>query len=148
MSSKRSGVKNLKAFQSKLQKRTEHAEKHIMHLVQRSATLVENEAKNSMNEAKSGRTYTIRGKPHTASAEGEAPAVVTGMLRTSITSNVKKSGQQVIGQIIANSFDNTDYAVHLEFGTSKMRPRPFMQPALEKQRPAIKRLFKKGGYLE
>ena len=42
----------------------------------------------------------------------------------------------------------TPYAKDLEFGTTNMRPRPYMQPALEKNRPQIKRIFKKGGYID
>jgi HK97 gp10 family phage protein len=62
----------------------------------------------------------------------------------SISTSVKKQGTAVVGQIIASA----EYAPYLEFGTSDIRPRPFMQPALERNRPAIKRIFKKGGYLE
>ena len=34
---------------------------------------------------------------------------------------------------------NADYSAALEFGTSKMSARPFMQPALEENRPKIRR---------
>lgn len=35
-----------------------------------------------------------------------------------------------------------DYSSFLEFGTSKMAARPFMQPALEENKPKINRLAK------
>ena len=147
---KKSGIKNLKAFQDRLEKRiVTNPEKHIKHLVQRSASLVEGEAKKSIASGnKSGRTYMRGGKPHTASAAGEAPATDTGKLIEGITTKVKTEGTKVIGQIIANSFNVTPYAKDLEFGTTNMRPRPYMQPALEKNRPQIKRIFKKGGYID
>ena len=88
------------------------------------------------------------GKPHTASASGEAPATATGKIIEGITTKVKTEGTKVIGQIIAYSFNVTPYAKDLEFGTTNMRPRPYMQPALEKYRPQIKRIFKKGGYID
>lgn len=143
-------IKNLKAFQKKLEKRlVKNPSNHLQHLVQRSATIVENEAVNSIRGGnKTGRVYMRGGKEHTASAAGEAPATDTGALASGITTRVKTEGTQVIGQIIANSFNVTPYAKDLEFGTTSMKPRPFMQPALEKNRPKIRRIFKKGGYID
>ena len=143
----KSGIKNLKAFQKKLEKRlVKNPEKHLKHLVQRSTSLVENTAKESILSGGTGITYQKYNprRQHTASAEGEPPASDTGFLVGSISSNVKKQGTAVVGQIIASA----SYAPHLEFGTSTIRPRPFMQPALERNRPKIKRIFKKGGYIE
>jgi HK97 gp10 family phage protein len=34
-----------------------------------------------------------------------------------------------------------DYSGFLEFGTSKMGARPYLQPALEENRPKIRRMF-------
>jgi HK97 gp10 family phage protein len=36
-----------------------------------------------------------------------------------------------------------DYSVHLEFGTKNMRARPFLQPALEENRPKIKSMYRR-----
>lgn len=36
-----------------------------------------------------------------------------------------------------------DYAAHVELGTSKTPPKPFMQPALEKNREEIRRILTK-----
>ena len=141
------GIKNLKAFQNKLKKRiVENPEKELMHLVQRSTTLVEGTAKESILSGGTGITYQKYNprRQHTASAKGEPPASDTGFLVGSISSNVKKRGTSVVGQIIASA----SYAPHLEFGTSTIRPRPFMQPALERNRPKIKRIFKEGGYVD
>ena len=143
----KSGIKNLKAFENKLKKRiVENPEKELMHLVQRSTTLVEGTAKESILSGGTGITYQKYNprRQHTASAEGEPPASDTGFLVGSISSNVKKRGTSVVGQIIASA----SYAPHLEFGTSTIRPRPFMQPALERNRPKIKRIFKEGGYVD
>lgn len=41
----------------------------------------------------------------------------------------------------AEVYTNAEYAAPLEFGTTTIEPRPFMFPAMEKERPAfIKRL--------
>ena len=48
----KSGIKNLKAFQKKLEKRlVKNPEKHLKHLVQRSTSLVENTAKESISKS-------------------------------------------------------------------------------------------------
>jgi HK97 gp10 family phage protein len=143
----KSGIKNLKAFQNKLKKRiVENPEKELLHLVQRSTSLVKETVLDSLRSGGTGITYQKYNprRQHTASAQGEPPASDTGFLVGSISSNVKKRGTSVVGQIIASA----SYAPHLEFGTSTIRPRPFMQPALERNRPKIKRIFKKGGYIE
>jgi len=143
---KKSGIKNLKAFQDKLEKRiVDNPEKHLKSLVTRATLIVENHAKQSIaSGSPSGRTYTRGGISHTASAAGQPPATDTGFLVSNITSKVKTEGTQVIGQIIASA----PYAKPLEFGTSNMSARPFMQPALNKNRAKINRIFKKGGYLK
>jgi len=143
----KSGIKNLQAFQKKLQKRMVDApEKTVDDLIRRSTSLVEQTTLDSIRSGGTGITYQKYNprRQHTASAEGEAPATDTGMLIGSITSSVKKQGTAVVGQIIASA----PYAAFLEFGTSNIRPRPYMQPALEKNRPKIRRIFKDGGYIK
>jgi len=113
--------------------------------VQRSTTLVEGTAKESIvSGSPSGRTYTRGSISHTASAAGQPPASDTSFLVQNITSQVKSEGTNVIGQIVASA----PYAKPLEFGTTQMSPRPFMQPALNKNRAKINRIFKAGGYLK
>jgi len=51
---------------------------------------------------------------------------------------------KVIGQIIASA----PYAKHLEFGTSNILPRPFMQPALQKNKKKIVEIFKREGVVK
>lgn len=75
-----------------------------------------------------GGTYT-----HTVSADGEAPNTDTGRLVSSIQVDVNPLG------IFVGS--TLQYAGHLEFGTSAMEPRPWLNPALESQRRNIEKLF-------
>ena len=83
------------------------------------------EMKNSiLSGAKSGRQYYVNGARHTASAPGQPPANVTGALVRSI--KVTKERNKSIINISKN------YAIFLEFGTSKMRSRPFIIPAFLK----------------
>ena len=82
---------------------------------------------------KTGRIY-MKGKnrsiKHQASAPGEPPATDTGRLVNSIVGDAKVVGKQVQGFLEAR----TAYAGHLEFGTRKMAARPFMTPAVMRNR--------------
>jgi HK97 gp10 family phage protein len=70
--------------------------------------------------AKSGKQYGN----HTASAPGQSPANWTGELVNSISAiNEGKKSRVVV---------NAKYAEFLELGTSKMRPRPFILPSIQK----------------
>lgn len=71
--------------------------------------------------------------PESPSAPGEAPAVVTGTLRASITHRQEDEEGEAVGIVGTN----VAYAKPLEFGTSRMAARPFMYPALEKNRANI-----------
>ena len=108
-------------------------------LVGRAGNLVRNTAVNSINQgAKSGVTYEKYNprRTHKASAAGEPPATDTGYLVSNIFVNVDTDG------LGASVESRAEYSSFLEFGTSKMGARPFMQPALEENKPRIRRLAK------
>ena len=86
--------------------------------------MAENMKKSILTGAKSGQQYFSNGKRHQSSAPGQAPANNTGALVRSI--KVKKNGRNATITI------SKDYAIYLEFGTSKMRARPFIIPAFLK----------------
>ena len=91
-----------------------------------------NTAKTSIQQHQSkGRTY---GK-HTASVAGNPPNSNTGFLASNIfmVLDADKFGGAVESR--------ADYSGFLEFGTSKMGARPYLQPALEENRPKIRRMF-------
>ena len=81
-------------------------------------------------------TGTPRGDGSRASKEGEYPMTDTGFLVSNININRDNDG---LGGSVAS---NADYSEALEFGTSKMGARPFMQPSLEENKPKIRRLFR------
>lgn len=91
-----------------------------------------NTAKTSIQQHQSkGRTY---GK-HTASVAGNPPNSDTGFLASNIfmVLDADKLGGAVESR--------ADYSGFLEFGTSKMGARPYLQPALEENKPSIRRKF-------
>jgi HK97 gp10 family phage protein len=110
----------------------------------RATVLVQNTAKESLGKKGSGRVYQKynQRRVHQASIAGAPPATDTGFLRSNITMNVKKrSNGSMVGQIVSAA----PYSQALEFGTTTMMPRPFMSPALEKNRRKIVKMFKDDG---
>lgn len=80
---------------------------------------------------KSGRIYQRRGITHQASAPGEPPASDTGRLVQSTQTQFDTG--ELLGQVVFR----TAYAAPLEFGTSRIEPRPYARPALEANRDKI-----------
>jgi hypothetical protein len=111
-------------------------ERNIMNALDEGADMIADEAKLSMAEAKRGRSYKVSktGKPHQASAPGEAPAIDTGALVNSIVV-AGAMGDKYKRYVLTNQ----EYAQHLEFGTpgGKIAPRPFMRPAVLKKGQAV-----------
>ena len=134
-------ITNLKAFNKKLEKRLK--DNKVKEYVTRGTMMVQNTAKESILKGGTGRSYEKYEprRTHRASAPNQPPASDTGFLASQITMDVDvKSNGTVVGQIISSA----PYSKALEFGTTQMTERPFMQPALEKNRRKIERMFKKG----
>ena len=141
-------IKNLTAFNKSLKKRfTRDALFQTKRKMNRSVDIVRNHVVESIQRgAKTGETYELYNprRTHTASAPGQPPATDTGFLVSNVSTKVKTQGKKVIGQIVSSA----PYSVHLEFGTTKMRPRPFMQPALQKNKRKIQKIFGEGRYIK
>ena len=108
-------------------------------LVGRAGNLVRNTAVQSIQQgAKSGVVYEKYNprRTHRASAAGQPPATDTGFLVNNIALKIDSDG------LGASVESRADYSAFLEFGTSKMAARPFMQPALESNKSKIRRLEK------
>jgi len=96
---------------------------------------IEENAKLSIQrEVKTGKAYVRGTVTHIASAAGQAPANDTGRLVNSI--NTSQSSDKMVVYIKAGE-GVVDYAVHLEYGTRNMAPRPFMKPAFKKSKKFI-----------
>lgn len=102
-----------------------------------SGKVVEGEAKKSIQNQSAGSMVTRYRSGggsynHIASSPDNAPNTDTGALVRSITTEVVRSDVFVASGL--------EYAPHLEFGTSKMQARPFLNPALEKNRRQISKI--------
>ena len=67
------------------------------------------------------------GSPHQPSAPGKPPHRDTANLANSIHVTKPHAGARDVG-------DGVEYGIHLEFGTSRMEPRPWLGPAVEAER--------------
>jgi HK97 gp10 family phage protein len=105
------------------------------------AHLVAGDARRSIQEVSQGETVTRyhegrKSKTHVASKAGDAPNTDTGQLVKSIQVEPKADAVYV-GISRSGVFE---YALALEYGNRKgtLKERPFMRPALEKNRKKIK----------
>lgn len=75
---------------------------------------------NISQENGAGKAYKRNGRVHVASAPGQYPAKDSGKLKNSIF--IKQGSSPTGSDLVIDS----NYALDLEFGTSKMRSRPFI----------------------
>jgi len=126
-------VKNLKKVLSQLDRLGKDMEQPFQEIVKGGGQLIRTEAiKSIQTGAKSGvmyQKYNPR-REHRASAPGQSPASDTGNLVNKII--VKQKSSDVV-----HVESNANYSAFLEYGTSKMQPRPFMLPAFEKSKKPI-----------
>lgn len=89
-----------------------------------------NEVRRSMASTRRdpSRVYRRGRRVHVASAPGSAPAPDTGRLSSSYGWRVTSLG---VGWLLEVG-TAVEYAPHLEFGTSRMAPRPHLRPAVAK----------------
>jgi hypothetical protein len=76
------------------------------------------------------KAKTYRGYQH--SLPGQAPFIQTGNLKRSITYDKPESLIRRVGSTMKQ--DNKGYALWLELGTQKIKPRPYLRPMLNKMR--------------
>ena len=131
-------VKNLDKVLGQLKKLNKQLEPDFQEIVKGGGQFIRGEAiKSIQSGAKSGIVYEKYNprRTHRASAPGEAPASDTGNLVSKIIVKQKTKN-------ITNVESNANYSAFLEYGTSKMQPRPFMFPAFEKsKKPIAKAVF-------
>lgn len=107
----------------------------IDQMLEKMAVDTEKEMRKSIaNGPKSGRIYKRKGVSHVASSPGQPPANDTGNLASSIS--IKKPRKGLVELIIGAL-----YAQPLEFGTSRMKARPFIIPALLKASKKIEKVM-------
>ncbi len=147
MSLKNQGFKNIEQFKKKLEKRLiANPHKNSLKAVGRSTLVVNNSVVKSITAGGTGETVKKYEptRTHTQSKPLDPPASDTGFLVSQITSDISSNPDgSVVGQIISSA----PYSKALEFGTTNMTERPFMQPALRKNKKKILSIFKQEGVI-
>ena len=113
---------------------------NIKKIVRVTANDVRNTAVESiLQNPRAGDTVTRYNPKRTIriSKEGDPPAGDTGFLASNIHLVIDTD------QLGASVESRAKYSEALEFGTKDMRPRPFMQPALEVGKAKYKKMFSK-----
>ena len=137
-------ILNQDSFFKRLERKENAAIAGMNRSVEMSTLNIYNDAIRSIHAHLSkGETY---GK-HTASREGFPPNSDTGTLANSIQFEFDRSETEIVGYVGTN----LKYGLNLEFGTSTIKPRPWLRPAFEKNKEkfyksceqAIKKALKK-----
>lgn len=122
------------------------ADREAQKALEAAALIVRNDAVRSIQKGpKTGRIYergvAKKGRRkkvmHQASAPGQAPATDTGMLASNITF-YGRAGRRPTAYVEAQMH----YSRDLESGTRKMSPRPFMRPALQRNKAKVLELVR------
>tara|TARA_R100001015_G_C4559853_1_gene119919 strand:+ start:325 stop:759 length:435 start_codon:yes stop_codon:yes gene_type:complete len=116
-------------------------EKELKKNLRIAGMMVRNTAVQSiLSGGKSGKVYEKYNprRTHRSSGEGQAPASDTGFLASNIVLS-KINDQDMSIEVESRA----EYSEFLEFGTQNMKARPFMFPALEENKPKIRRMFNK-----
>ena len=125
---------------SKLRKMTNETPKEAKQAISDVSFKVEGDAKYAIQTGgRTGRIYKRGTKTHQASAGGEFPKTDTGELVSNITSEFSSMGLEVT----VGSRRSAPHGFMLEFGTSKMAPRPWLMPTIYSNRDYINKRFEK-----
>jgi HK97 gp10 family phage protein len=107
--------------------------------VAKACMVVERKAKKSMRDTiiDIDTVYKRRSIEHSPSVEGNPPAIDTGRLVQSITHRIESAGHR--GNVDGYVGTAVIYGRMLEYGTTKMSPRPWLYPALDACREKIRK---------
>lgn len=125
---------------SKLRKMTNETPKEAKQAIADVTFKVEGDAKyNIQSGGRSGRIYKRGKKTHQASSAGEFPKTDRGELVSNITSEFSLMGLEAT----VGSRRSAPHGFMLEFGTSKIAPRPWLMPTVHQNRDYINKRFER-----
>lgn len=124
-------LKDLTAFSKALEKKVKDVDEGSVRFVRVTCQEVERTAKSIMRDSPVNMAVSYGKKKHHPSFAGNPPAPDTGSLMRSVTHSVENENGQAVGYV-GSILSNPDYPRYLEYGTSKMQPRPWLKTALIK----------------
>lgn len=131
-------IDGMEFLQRNLDRLSDKVKAQVAEAVKDGAEAIRKTAQESIaSGSKSGKVYKTKRGTHQSAAPGQPPAELTGKLRRSIKIRYYKGG-------LAAEIGSKHPTAHLlEYGTKRIRKRPFMFPALLKERPRIERAIQK-----
>ncbi len=123
---------------SRLEKASRYAKNEIRRELSVAAKRGESAKKKITRGKNKGKPRLLKGK--VGSPPGSYPFLRTGFLRSNINSFVDVAKLQAFVGAAMAAF----YARYLEFGTKKMKARPWLYRTLLTRRPQIMRLLRRG----
>lgn len=112
-----------------------------MEFVTMSCAKIEATAKHLMRDTETNPDVTYGKRHHHPSIPGSAPAPDSGELMRSITHDVSSKDGQSVGHV-GSIINNPPYPVYLEYGTTKMKPRPWLSASIIQCHSWMSNLFK------
>lgn len=134
--------KQIDAAIEKLSKTKKQLKSNIGQAVADVCLKVQNECQMGMTNTNVNNAVSYGKRKHHPSLPNEYPAVDYGDLRRSITIEVEENDDTAKGRV-GSVITNPPYPTYLEYGTSKMRPRPWLRPSVEKNEEFTRKRFEK-----
>lgn len=137
---------SFKEFSEYLGKIAPHVEEETTKAIELCCQKVRSDIQESMTktERNMNKSYYTHNKtkPHYPSLPGNPPAPDTGNLRNSIRYEVHAEPRSPYG-VVGTTQKDPPYGQYLEYGTSKVAPRPWLRPAMEKNNEWIRKSIAK-----
>jgi len=119
---------SVKSHQDRLRRMARDTAQEVVRKLYVAGQMIELDAERSITAG------SVSGAGHVPSAPGQPPNRDTGLLDGSIETEIRS---QMPPTVTVTS--RAPYAAHLEYGTSRMEPRPYMRPATERNRDDVTR---------
>lgn len=128
----------LNEFNDILSQKSNEINNGLLNAIKACCERVRSTALNDMAKTPRNNNVTYHGNHH-PSLPGNPPAPDTGNLRASIHYTTEKLGENSVVGIVGT---DVDYGKMLEYGTSKVAPRPWLKPSLDKNESFIIKTIK------
>lgn len=130
-----------KQLRAALEANRRKARDGAMEFVTLSCAKIDSTAKHLMRDTETNPDVTYGKRHHHPSIPGSAPAPDNGDLMRSITHDVSSKDGQSVGHV-GSIINNPPYPVYLEYGTTKMKPRPWLSASIIQCHSWMSNLFK------
>lgn len=139
-------AEQIKRMHEAMEQKVKNCSRDSVRYVTICSAEVERTCKSIMRDTVTNPNVTYGSRGHHPSVAGNPPAVDTGTLLQSITHSVDDDGKGNAIGYVGSILKNPDYPSFLEYGTSKMKPRPWLSTALTKcqdfMSKALKEIFR------